>query len=154
MVQLYGRRTRYKEPGQVIAELETIYRLGWRGPVFVSDDNFIGSKGHARAILRELIPWNKSQGEPFGFTTQTTVSLGQDLALMDLMTQANFNEVFLGVESPDKEALSRVGNITISRFYAGIDSSDPGQWPVNHRQLYLGFGPGKPGAGDRIISFH
>ncbi len=92
VVQLYGRRPRYKEPRQVIAELETIYRLGWRGPIFVSDDNFIGNKTHARAILRELIPWSKSRGEPFGFTTQTTVSLGQDVALMDLMTQANFGD--------------------------------------------------------------
>ena len=107
VVQLYGRRPRYKEPRQVIAELETIYRLGWRGPVFISDDNFIGNKTHARAILRELIPWSQSRGEPFGFTTQTTVSLGQDLPLMDLMTQANFGDVFLGIESPDEEVLNR-----------------------------------------------
>ena len=105
VVQLFGRRPRYKEPRQVIAELETLYRLGWRGQVFICDDNFIGSKTHARAILRELTPWSKSRGEPFVFHTQATVDLGQDVALIDQMTEANFVEVFLGLESPEEEAL-------------------------------------------------
>ena len=154
VVQLYGRRTRYKEPGQVIAELETIYRLGWRGPIFVSDDNFIGSKSHARAILRELIPWSKSRGEPFGFTTQTTVSLGQDLALMDLMTQANFSEVFLGIESPDEEALSRSHkhhNIAASMQESIHQIQANGLAVIG--SFILGLDGETPGAGDRIISF-
>jgi radical SAM superfamily enzyme YgiQ (UPF0313 family) len=106
VVQLYGRRTRYKEPHQVIAELESIYHLGWRGPVFVCDDNFIGNKTRTRALLKELILWSKSHGEPFVFQTQATVSWGEDVALIDLMTEANFAEVLLGIESPDKEALT------------------------------------------------
>jgi len=107
VVQLFGRRPRYKEPRQVIAELEAIYRLGWRKRIFICDDNFIGSKIHARAILRELTPWSKSRGEPFVFLTQTTVDLGQDVPLIDEMTEANIVEVFLGIETPEEEALAR-----------------------------------------------
>lgn len=154
VVQLYGRKTRYKEPSQVIAELETIYRLGWRGPIFVSDDNFIGSKNHARAILRELIPWSKSRGEPFGFTTQTTVSLGQDLPLIDLMTQANFNEVFLGIESPDEEALSRSNkhhNVAASMQESIHQIQANGLAVIG--SFILGLDGETPGTGDRIISF-
>jgi len=154
VVQLYGRRTRYKKPVQVIAELETIYRLGWRGPIFVSDDNFIGNKAHARAILRELIPWSKSRGEPFGFTTQATVSLGQDPALMNLMTQANFYEVFLGIESPSKEALTRCHkhhNLSISMQESIRQIQANGLAVIG--SFILGLDGETPGTGDRIISF-
>lgn len=69
VVSLFGRKPRYKTPQQVIAELEFLYRLGARGAVFFCDDNFIGSKPHARALLQELTPWLKSRGEPFTFLT-------------------------------------------------------------------------------------
>lgn len=153
VVQLYGRRPRYKAPRQVMAELEAIYRLGWRGAIFVCDDNFIGNKTHARAILGELTPWSKSHGEPFVFNTQTTVSLGQDVPLIDLMTEANFAEVCLGIESPDEEAL------TLSQKHHNRRAS---MEESIHRikangltirgSFILGMDGEKPGVGDRIIS--
>jgi radical SAM superfamily enzyme YgiQ (UPF0313 family) len=106
VVSLYGRKTRYKTPEQVIRELEAIYQLGWTQFVFVGDDNFVGSRQHARAILEKLIPWHKSKGEPFIFWTQASVNLGQDLEMVDLMTAANFTTVFIGIESPDEEVLT------------------------------------------------
>jgi radical SAM superfamily enzyme YgiQ (UPF0313 family) len=105
VVNLFGRIPRYKTPKQVIAELETLYRLGARGSVFICDDNFIGSKKHARAFLQELTPWLRSRGEPFTFLTQASVNLGQDLEMIDLMTAANLREVFIGIESPDENVL-------------------------------------------------
>ncbi len=105
VVNLFGRIPRYKTPKQVIAELETLHRLGARGSVFICDDNFIGSKKHARALLQELTPWLRSRGEPFSFLTQASVNLGQDLEMIDLMTAANLEEVFIGIESPDENVL-------------------------------------------------
>jgi len=105
VVNLFGRIPRYKTPKQVIAELETLHRLGARDSVFVCDDNFIGSKKHARALLKELTPWLRSRGEPFSFLTQASVNLGQDLEMIDLMTAANLREVFIGIESPDENVL-------------------------------------------------
>jgi radical SAM superfamily enzyme YgiQ (UPF0313 family) len=105
VVNLFGRIPRYKAPKQVISELETLYRLGARGSVFICDDNFIGSKKHARAFLQELIPWLRSRGEPFTFLTQASVNLGQDPEMIDLMTAANLREVFIGIESPDENVL-------------------------------------------------
>ena len=109
IVSLYGRKPRYKDPGQVIAELETLYHLGWRGVVFISDDNFIGNQDHARAILNRLIPWMEAHGEPFSFWTQASVNLGQDREMIDLLTAANFGFVFLGVETPEPDILRAAG---------------------------------------------
>jgi len=105
VVNLFGRAPRYKTPQQVIAELETLHRLGARGSVFICDDNFIGSKKHARAFLQELTPWLRSRGEPYRFLTQASVNLGQDPEMIDLMIAANLREVFIGIESPDENVL-------------------------------------------------
>jgi radical SAM superfamily enzyme YgiQ (UPF0313 family) len=105
IVNLYGRKPRYKAPDQVMRELEVVYNLDWRGDIFVGDDNFIGNKTHARALLGKLIEWQRSRGEPFSFFTQASVNLGEDPETIDLMTAANFGSVFIGLESVDEAAL-------------------------------------------------
>ena len=154
VVNLFGRTPRYKTPQQVIAELETLYRLGARGSAFICDDNFIGSKKQARALLQEITPWLRSRGEPFTFLTQASVNLGQDLEMIDLMTAANFDKVFIGIESPDENVLQishkfhniknplveslqniqRNGLAVIGSFIIGLDGE-------------------KKGAGERICAF-
>ncbi len=154
VVQIYGRRPRYKEPRQVIAELETIFRLGWRSNIFVCDDNFIGSKTRARAILQELTPWHKSRGEPFVFETQATVDLGWDVDLIDQMTEANFTDVFLGIETPEEEALIRCHKHHNRR---GSMEEAIGQIKANGLTIMGSFILGMDGesarTGERIISF-
>jgi len=146
VVSLFGRKPRFKSPDQVIQELESLYRLGWRDHVFVSDDNFIGSRTHARALLAELIPWSEGRGEPFTFLTQASLNLGQDKEMIDLMTKANFWSVFIGIESPDENVLvlnrkfqntknpivesldniKKNGLLTIASFVIGFDGEAPG----------------------------
>jgi radical SAM superfamily enzyme YgiQ (UPF0313 family) len=154
VVNLFGRKPRYKQPQQVIAELEAIYRLGFRGTMFISDDNFIGNKDHTRAILDLLIPWMKSHGEPFSYWTQASVNLGQDLEMIDLLTAANFSTIFLGVESPDEELLKlnrKYQNINnpVAQSIANISAN--GLTPM--ASFVLGFDQEKPGAGERICEF-
>ena len=105
VVNLFGRKPRHKTPKQVIAELETLYRLGATGNVFFCDDNFIGSKKRAQALLHEIIAWSKSRGKPYQFLTQASVNLGQDPEMIELMIAANLREVFIGIESPDENVL-------------------------------------------------
>lgn len=154
VVNLYGRKPRYKEPEQVLEELAALYRLGWRNIIFVSDDNFIGHRQHARAILAQLIPWMKRHGEPFGFWTQASVNLGQDQEMMDLMTAANFNHVFVGVESTDPEVLG------LTRKYHNVRNplaESLGNMNRNGLSVVasfvLGFDGEKKGAGERICKF-
>ena len=107
VIKLFGRRPRYKSARQLVDELEAARRLNPNTPsVFICDDNFIGDKRRARELLKVLIPWNESAGKPFSYYTQASIDLGRDLGLIDLMTEANFCQVFIGLESPDEEALT------------------------------------------------
>ncbi len=106
---LFGRPPRHKKADQVVRELEALYRTGYRGTVFVCDDNFVGNRDHALNVLAAMTEWNRSHGEPFGYITQASVNLGQDRELVDRMTAANFGEVFIGLETPDQQALRSAG---------------------------------------------
>jgi radical SAM superfamily enzyme YgiQ (UPF0313 family) len=154
VVNLFGRKPRYKTPQQVIGELEALYRLGARGSVFFCDDNFIGNKKQARALLRELTPWQQQRGEPFYFLTQASVNLGQDLELVDLLTEASLGKVFIGIESPDETVLEA------SRKYHNI--KNPLVESVNNLKkngiavmgsFIIGLDGETKGAGERICAF-
>jgi radical SAM superfamily enzyme YgiQ (UPF0313 family) len=154
VVNLFGRIPRYKTPKQVIAELETLYQLGARGSVFICDDNFIGSKKHARALLNELIPWLRSRSEPFSFLTQASVNLGQDLAMTDLMTAANLDKVFIGIESPDEKVLQtshKYHNIKNPLVESLRNLKQHGMGVIG--SFILGLDGETAGAGERICAF-
>ena len=106
-----GRVPRVKTPQQVIAELEAIYNYGYRGSVFVVDDNFIGNKIKVKNILREIIEWMELKKYPFSLYTEASINLADDPELMELMRKANFASVFVGIESPDEESLLNCGKI-------------------------------------------
>lgn len=105
IIELYGRMPRVKTAVQVLAELETIYRGGYRGHVDFVDDNFIGNKKAVKAFLPELIAWQKKHDYPFVFSTEASVNLADDDALLALMREAGFFVVFVGIESPDGDTL-------------------------------------------------
>ena len=48
---LFGHRPRIKTASQIIAELDALHSLGWRGRVFFVDDNFIGNKRYLKSQL-------------------------------------------------------------------------------------------------------
>ncbi len=154
IITLYGRTPRFKSPAQVIAELEALYRLGWQGPVFVADDNFIGNKKHARDTLVEMIQWQDRRGKPFSFFTQASVNLGQDMELIDLMTAARFGNIFVGVESPDQEVLTLAGKSQNVRhpLVESLDTINRKGLPVL-ASFVIGFDGELKGAGDRISAF-
>jgi radical SAM superfamily enzyme YgiQ (UPF0313 family) len=105
IIVLYGRKPRTKTPQQVLAELQRLYELGWRRSIFIVDDNFIGNKRNARALLTELRGWMVEHDYPFSFSTEASVDLAQDQDLMDAMVACNFGAVFLGIETPDTKSL-------------------------------------------------
>ncbi len=100
-----GRIPRTKTPDQVIAELQSIYDMGWRGNVFIVDDNFIGNKAKAKELLPRIMRWQKLHKYPFVFQTEASTDLADDPDLMQMMSAANFNSVFLGLETPCVESL-------------------------------------------------
>ena len=103
---LFGRRSRIKSTEQIIAELDSLYTLGWRGDVFFVDDNFIGKKAFLKTdLLPALIEWRKSK-KGNTFFTEATINLADDESLMDMMAEAGFTRVFIGIETPDEECLA------------------------------------------------
>lgn len=104
---LYGNIPRVKQPGQLLAELDTVYRTGWRGSVFFVDDNFIGNKKKITGgVLPALTSWMEEHGRPFTFLTEASVNLADDDGLMTAMVEAGFGSVFVGIETPDEAALA------------------------------------------------
>ncbi len=103
---LFGHKPRIKTAAQVIAELDGIYNLGWRGQIFFVDDNFIGNKKYLEShLLPALIDWHKDKkGIPFN--TEASLNLADNQQLMELMVEAGFDSVFVGIETPDEGSLA------------------------------------------------
>jgi radical SAM superfamily enzyme YgiQ (UPF0313 family) len=103
---LLGRRPRTKTAAQIIAELDRIYALGWRGSIFFVDDNFIGNKQQLkREVLPALIDWRRGKSG-LGFSTELSINLADDEELMTMMVDAGFTSVFVGIETPDDNGLA------------------------------------------------
>jgi radical SAM superfamily enzyme YgiQ (UPF0313 family) len=106
---LFGRRTRTKTADQIISELDTFYNLGWRGNVFFVDDNLIGDRrGLKKELLPRLIKW-QSNHAGITFNTEVSINLAKDEVLLQLMFDAGFNTVFVGIETPDTASLAECG---------------------------------------------
>src|SRR3972149_8571375 len=99
IIVIYGRRPRVKDPDQLIAELDDMRRAGFHS-AFIVDDNFIGNKKKAKALLAKLIPWMEEHGYPLRLTTEASIDLAEDPELLDLMYRANFFSVFIGIRGP------------------------------------------------------
>jgi len=105
IIEIYGRKPRTKTPEQVLAELDQIYDMGWRGRLFLVDDNFIGNKKNVKKLLPELVRWNRDRNFPFSFLTEASLNLAEDQELLEYMRDAHFNGVFMGIETPVAESL-------------------------------------------------
>ncbi len=103
---LFGHRPRIKTAEQIIAELDGLYDLGWRGEIFFVDDNFIGNKRYLKTrLLPALMDWRKDKrGVPF--YTEASVNLADDEVLIEMMVAAGFNAVFIGIETIDEQSLA------------------------------------------------
>ncbi|HEX4039093.1 MAG TPA: B12-binding domain-containing radical SAM protein [Acidobacteriaceae bacterium] len=106
IIEIYGRRPRIKPVTQVIAEFDQLYSIGWRGSVFVVDDNFIGNKVRVRDLLAALAAWQRERRYPFRLITEASLNLSDDPDLLQAMKDAGFASVFLGIETPDAASLA------------------------------------------------
>jgi radical SAM superfamily enzyme YgiQ (UPF0313 family) len=105
IIEIYGRVPRTKSNAQMLGELDALKKAGWRGLVFIVDDNFIGNKKNVRKFLPDLVEWSKENAYPFSFITEASVNLAEDDALLRQMQDAGFRRVFLGIETPVEESL-------------------------------------------------
>jgi radical SAM superfamily enzyme YgiQ (UPF0313 family) len=130
IIVMFGRRPRMKGMEQIGRELDALRAQGAR-QVFFVDDNLIGNRAQAKVLLRYLADYQKRHAWRFGFGTEASLNLAQDEELMQLMREANFAWVFIGIETPDEASLKLTrktqnmgGDIlgALRRIYAhGID---------------------------------
>ena len=112
VTMLYGHKPRCKTTSQFLNELEALYQEGWRGNVFVVDDNLIGNK---RKLKEDLLPaltkWSADRAFPFLFNAEVSVNLADDPELIDDLVNAGFRMVFVGIETPDNDSLVECGKV-------------------------------------------
>jgi radical SAM superfamily enzyme YgiQ (UPF0313 family) len=114
IIVMYGRRPRTKSVAQVLAEVEAIHALGV-GNIFVVDDNFIGNKKEAKALLGALATWQARRGYPIEFMTEVSLNVAQDDELLSLMARAHFTTIFVGIESPRAASLAETNKTQNTR---------------------------------------
>ena len=153
IIELYGRVPRFKKPEQVIAELEVLYRAGYRGQVDFVDDNFIGNKKAAKELVHGLIAWSEEHGWPFFFSTEATITLAGDPVMLDLMSRCDFRMIFVGIETPDPVLLRQTQKKqnTLRPIADSIRKINEAGMMVL-AGFILGFDEEKPGAGDAVAA--
>jgi radical SAM superfamily enzyme YgiQ (UPF0313 family) len=115
IIEIYGRRPRTKAVAQVLAELDQLHAAGWREAVFIVDDNFIGNKARAKELCVALAQWRSQHKKSFDFLTEASLNLADDPELMQLMKDAGFISVFLGIETPDVPGLIAANKLQNTR---------------------------------------
>ncbi|HTP27048.1 MAG TPA: DUF4070 domain-containing protein [Anaeromyxobacteraceae bacterium] len=105
VIELNGRVPRTKTTAQLLAELDAVRDLGYRGHVDLVDDNLIGNRKAVKPFLRDLATWLRERGRPFEFSTEASLDLAADEELLSLLREANFFAVFIGIETPDPKTL-------------------------------------------------
>jgi radical SAM superfamily enzyme YgiQ (UPF0313 family) len=103
IIELFGRKQRTKTAEQVLAEFDRLYSLGWRGSVFIVDDNFVGNKNAIKALLPRVADWMVRHRNPFSLFTQASINMADDEELLRLMRAARFVKAFVGIETPVQE---------------------------------------------------
>ena len=146
IIEIFGRVPRVKTATQILAELDALFLQGWRGSLFIVDDNFIGNIKAVRKLLPPIAEWQRARGRPMELYTEATVNLAADDALVASMVQAGFTSVFLGIETPSEASLretqktqnlrspldqavlklTRAGLEVMGGFIVGFDADGPG----------------------------
>ncbi len=154
IIILWGRKPRSKSPRQVLAELKALYDLGWRRSVFFVDDNFIGNKRQAKMLLKAITEWQTEHQFPFTLNTEASVNLADDPELLELMTEANFRVIFVGIETPDVDSLKLTKKTQNTRkpLHEQIETLTKAGFRVIGGFI-IGFDGEQPGADQRIIDF-
>ena len=105
IIERFGRVPRLKSEEQILAELQCLYDLGYRGHIDFVDDNFIGNKKLVKKLLPRIREWLVAHDWPFEFSTEVSINIAEDEELLAMMQEVGFSAVFVGIETPDPVSL-------------------------------------------------
>jgi hypothetical protein len=106
VIQYLGRKQRHKPVANVIAEIDQMYRLGYRA-IFLADDNFTAYRSRCKELLEAIAWWRRDH--PMEFVTQISIDATRDEELLDMCVAAGLTQVFIGIETPNVESLRETG---------------------------------------------
>ena len=106
--EMFGNTARTKTSDQFIHEMECLYNKSFRGFIFIVDDNFTGARKNVKELLKKMIKWQAVHDYPFIFLTQASLDIATDDELLNLLREARFYELFIGIETPCSATLSQV----------------------------------------------
>jgi len=154
IIILNGRVPRMKSPGHLLQEFDALYKWGWRGPLFIVDDNFIGNKTKVKQMLHKLIAWMKRYRYPFALFTEASLNLAEDEELMQLMVEAGFNKVFIGLETPEDASLAECSKLqNTNRDQVALVKRIQNRGMEVLGGFIIGFDNDSPGIFDKQIRF-
>ncbi len=104
IITIFGRRPRAKSIPQIMAEIHELQRLGVER-IFLVDDNFIGDKKRAKALLRVIAEFGRETDFAIDFNTEVSLNVAADDEILQLFREANFQSIFIGIETPRKSSL-------------------------------------------------
>ncbi len=106
---LYGRQPRLKTAEQLLRELDAfVSQPSHPAVIYFVDDNFIGNRKATRDMLPHLIGWQRKHGYPLQFACEATLNLAKQTEILELMREAGFFTVFVGIETPELDALKQI----------------------------------------------
>ena len=106
VIQYLGRKQRHKPVSHVLAEIDALYKLGYRS-VFLADDNFTAYRSRCKELLEAIAWWRRDH--QMDFVTQISIDATRDEELLDMCVAAGLTQVFVGIETPNVESLRETG---------------------------------------------
>jgi radical SAM superfamily enzyme YgiQ (UPF0313 family) len=152
IIVTFGRRPRTKGLAQVGRELDALRARGVRSVFFV-DDNLIGHQPRCRQLLGFLAGYQRRHGYRFSLGAGASANLATQPELLAGLRRANFQWVFIGLETPGREALEGArkgqnaraglpgslravyahGLDVYASFVVGFDADDPSVFDRQYR---------------------
>jgi radical SAM superfamily enzyme YgiQ (UPF0313 family) len=153
VIDLFSNKYRTKTLDQVLTELDCLYEQGYRGQVDFFDDNLVGHMKDVKPILRGIVDWLKARNYPFQLSTSVTLNVARDPELLDLMREARFKYLLVGIETPDEDALKAAAKPHNTGFSIAeaADEIYTKMGATLHSGFLLGLDGEPADIGDRVI---
>ena len=155
IIEIYGRRPRTKAVAQVLAELDQLLRGGLaRDPYLSWTTTLSVTRRGRRSCCGRWRSGASETGARFDFITEASLNLADDVELMQLMRDAGFRSVFLGVETPDESGLiasNKLQNTRRSLLESVATIQSYGMQVMGG--FILGFDTDKEDIFDRMVEF-
>jgi radical SAM superfamily enzyme YgiQ (UPF0313 family) len=103
-----GREVRTKPVARVLQEWNYLRTMKAEGIFFV-DDNFFGRPAYTQELVTALLEESRKHAWIAASITQASCNIGDRKDLLRRMRECGFHLLFLGIETPSREALKEAG---------------------------------------------